>query len=90
MMNKEKELKEAYLDIGRVQKMLKKAVDEGKITKDIELILNQKLNKTGENNQLGTGTELADINRLMTKDEFRILWEGNMKGHIRPMLLAKV
>lgn len=84
----ENKLKEAYLDLNRVQKALKKAKDEGVLTNDVEIM--DKREPVRDSDIAQNNSEL-NISNVLSAEEFAKLWEtSHQKAQVRPILLSKV
>lgn len=86
---KDKQLHEAFSDLNRVQKVLRRAKDEGLPVQDIDAALSRAGPQRGMGKTPDT-TDLGDTNYLISKPDFIKAWESNnQKANTKPMLLAK-
>jgi len=91
LTDKSLQLQEAYTDLNRVQRALKKAKDEGRITEDIDALFHQKQKDPKDDRKVGNNTLSIDPSEVLTREQFVKLWEHNNQKHqMRPKLLMKV
>jgi len=85
------QLQEAYLDLNRVQRALKKARDEGRITEDLDALFQPKQKNPNEEKKPDNQELSIEKYEVLTKEQFIKLWEHNKQKHqIRPKLLNKI
>jgi len=91
LTDKSLQLQDAYTDLNRVQRALKKAKDEGRITEDIDALFQQKQKNPKEDGKPDKNALSIDPSEVLSREQFIKLWEHNNRKHqLRPKLLMKI